>query len=756
MTKKGEIKNNHKRIVRNIWFLYFFGFGLLILLFVLISMGWLGFMPSFEELENPKSNLASEVYSADSVLLGNYYIENRSNIHYDELSPNVINALIATEDIRFTKHSGIDIRGVIRVIFKNIIFGNRKSGGGSTITQQLAKNLFPRQKNQSKIKIVFTKLKEWITAVKLERNYTKEEILAMYLNTVDFGSHSSGIKSAAKTFFNKIPNNLNADEAALLIGILKAPSLYSPVRNPERSLKRRNIVLHQMMKYDYLTKNEYDSLKIIPVDMSEYRLQDQNTGLATYFREYIRGQLKYWCKTHYKTDGTPYNLYKDGLKIYTTIDSRIQSYAEESVSEYIKENLQPLFFKHWKGKHRHPPFDWRMTKKEIDDIMNQALKRSERYRNLKKNNVSEDSIKIIFNTPVKMTVFSWKGNKDTVLTPMDSIKYYKYFLQAGLMSVEPHTGYVKAYVGGINYKYFKYDHVKVGRRQVGSTFKPFLYSLAMQEGEFTPCSKVPNVPVNFKMPAGQPDWTPKNADHKHEGEMVTLKWALANSVNYISAFLMKRYSPQAVIKIVRNMGVTAPIETVPSICLGTPDLSVYEMVGAMNTFANKGIYIKPIFITKIEDKHGNILETFIPEQKEAISEKTAYLMIGLMKGVVQSGTGIRLRYKYHFTNPIAGKTGTTQNNSDGWFIGIVPQLATGIWVGCEDRSVHFRSITLGQGANTSLPIWAKYMKKIYADKSLNIIEQKDFEEPLNRIDVELNCKKYEAQHKKKNPFDNGE
>ena len=456
MTKKGEIKNNHKRIVRNIWFLYFFGFGLLILLFVLISMGWLGFMPSFEELENPKSNLASEVYSADSVLLGNYYIENRSNIHYDELSPNVINALIATEDIRFTKHSGIDIRGVIRVIFKNIIFGNRKSGGGSTITQQLAKNLFPRQKNQSKIKIVFTKLKEWITAVKLERNYTKEEILAMYLNTVDFGSHSSGIKSAAKTFFNKIPNNLNADEAALLIGILKAPSLYSPVRNPERSLKRRNIVLHQMMKYDYLTKNEYDSLKIIPVDMSEYRLQDQNTGLATYFREYIRGQLKYWCKTHYKTDGTPYNLYKDGLKIYTTIDSRIQSYAEESVSEYIKENLQPLFFKHWKGKHRHPPFDWRMTKKEIDDIMNQALKRSERYRNLKKNNVSEDSIKIIFNTPVKMTVFSWKGNKDTVLTPMDSIKYYKYFLQAGLMSVEPHTGYVKAYVGGINYKYFKY------------------------------------------------------------------------------------------------------------------------------------------------------------------------------------------------------------------------------------------------------------------------------------------------------------
>ncbi len=756
MTKKREIKNNHKKIVRNIWFFYFFGFGLLILLFVLISTGLLGFMPSFEELENPKSNLASEVYSADSVLLGKYYIENRSNIHYDELSPNVINALIATEDIRFTKHSGVDIRGITRVIFKNIIFGNRSSGGGSTITQQLAKNLFPRQKKQSKIKIIFTKLKEWITAVKLERNYTKEEILAMYLNTVDFGSHSCGIKSAAKTFFNKTPNNLNVDEAALLIGILKAPSLYSPVRNPKKALKRRNIVLHQMMRYDYLTKNQYDSLKTIPVDMSDYRIQDQNTGLATYFREYLRGQLNYWCKTHYKTDGTPYNLYKDGLKIYTTIDSRMQKYAEESVLEYIKENLQPLFFKHWEGKHKHPPFDWRMTKKEIDDIMNQAMKRSDRYRNLKKTNVPEDSIKIIFDTPVKMTVFSWKGDKDTVLTPMDSIKYYKYFLQAGLMSVEPHTGYVKAYVGGIDYKYFKYDHVKVGRRQVGSTFKPFLYALAMQEGEFTPCSKVPNVPVSFKMPAGQSDWVPKNSDHKHEGEMVTLKWALANSVNYISAFLMKRYSPQAVIQIVHSMGVTAPIDTVPSICLGTPDLSVYEMVGAMSTFANKGIYIKPIFITKIEDKHCNIIETFMPEQKEAISEKTAYLMIGLMKGVVESGTGIRLRYKYHFTNPIAGKTGTTQNNSDGWFIGIIPQLTTGIWVGCEDRSVHFRSIALGQGANTSLPIWAKYMNKIYADKSLNIIEQKDFEEPLNRIDVELNCKKYEAQHNKNNLFDNEE
>ena len=752
-TKK-ESNNNFRKYIRRFWIIYASLCILVFLLFTAISIGLLGFMPTFEELENPKSNLASEVYSADLVILGKYYIENRSVSHYSELSPYLVNALIATEDARFSEHSGIDMRSLLRVLFKNVIGGNRGAGGGSTITQQLAKNLFPRQENPGFISIAFRKLKEWIIAIKLERNYTKEEIIAMYLNTVDFGSQSFGIKSATKTYFNKTPSQLTIEESALLVGMLQAPSRYNPVRNPVRATARREVVLGQMLKYNYLNQKQYDSLKVLKIDMSKYILQDHNTGSAAYLREHLRTYLSEWCSQHKKPDGTPYNIYKDGLKIYTTINSKMQKYAEDAMTEYLGKELQPQFFKHWKGVKR-APFDWTMKDSDIKKLMEQSMKRSDRYINLKAQGFSKELIEKSFDTPTHMIIFSYKGSYDTIMTPMDSIRYYKYFLQPGIMSVEPQTGYVRAYVGGIDYRYFKYDHVSMGKRQVGSTFKPFLYTLAMQEGEFSPCSKVPNIPVSFDMPDGT-KWTPKNSGDAREGEMVTLKWALANSVNYISAYLMKRYSPFAVVKIAKKMGVKSPITPVYSICLGTPDLSVYEMTGAFSTFANKGVYIEPIFITRIEDKNGNILESFTPKTQEAVSEETAYLMTLLMKGVVESGTGARLRFTYKLTNPIAGKTGTTQNNSDGWFMGVTPYLVTGVWVGCEDRSVHFRNTAYGQGAHMALPIWAKYMLKVYADKSLDI-QKDDFEAPTKKLSVEINCDKFDKKQKKetKDSFKDG-
>jgi len=701
-------------------------------------------MPSFEELENPKSNLASEIITSDQQILGKYYIENRSNSHYQELSPSLINALIATEDARFEKHSGVDTRSILRVIGKTIIGRQKSSGGGSTITQQLAKNLFPRKKNQSVFMMVITKFKEWITAAKLERNYSKEEIIAMYFNTVDFGSNSFGIKTAARTYFGKSPDSLKIEESALLVGILKAPTYYSPLKNPENAMKRREVVLNQMRKYDYITQQEYDSLKVLPIDMSRYSIQDHTAGYGTYFREYLRQYLNEWCANHKKPDGTPYNLYKDGLKIYTTINYKMQKYAEEAVAEHLSKDLQPAFYKHWKGV-KNAPF-YQLKPEEIEVIYEASMKNSDRYRHMKENKATDEEIRKAFNTPVAMRIFSWEGEKDTVMTPWDSLKYYKWFLHAGLMSVEAQTGYVRAYVGGINYRYFQFDNVKVGKRQVGSTFKPFLYTLAMQEGEFSPCTEVPNLPVTFDMGPNAPAWTPKNADDKREGEMVTLKWALANSVNYVSAYLMKRFSPAAVVNMARKMGVTSPIDAVPAICLGTPDLSVYEMVGAMNTYANKGVYIEPIFITRIEDKNGNLLESFIPKQQEAMNEETAYLMIDLMRGVVESGTGARLRYRFGMNAPIAGKTGTTQNNSDGWFMGITPSLTTGVWVGGELRSIHFRSITLGQGANMALPIWAIYMKKVWDDKTLNV-SKGDFEKPAKDISDRIDCKKFKQEVK---------
>ncbi len=741
--KSSKEKKPAKRIIRFMWLLFAAGLIFSVLLFTAISMGWMGFMPTFEELENPKSNLASEVYSADQVVIGKYFIQNRSNIKFDDLSPNVVNALVATEDVRFYEHSGIDFRGLMRAI---VHLGH--DGGASTITQQLAKNLFPRE-HLNTFETILRKLKEWVIATKLEYNYTKEEILAMYLNTVTFGNNSYGIKTAAKTYFAKTPAELNAQEAAMLVGMLKAPSRYNPVRNHDRALLRRNTVLNQMKKYDYLSPHECDSIKALPLDVSHFKLQDHNQGIATYFREYLRGVMKEWCSTHYKPDGTPYNLYKDGLKIYTTIDSRMQRYAEEAVAEHLGKDLQPAFYKHWSNKKRFPnaPF-YRISKKQRERIMRQAMKRSDRYYWLHLKGIDEDSIEKNFNTPVKMRVFSWKGPIDTVMSPMDSILYYKYFLQAGMMAIEPQTGYVRAYVGGIDYRYFKYDHVTAAKRQVGSTFKPFVYASAFQELGYTPCTLVPNVPVTFKMPAGQPDYTPKNADDDHEGEMVTLKWALANSVNYISAFLIKRVKPGKVVELARKMGVKSPIEPVPAICLGTPSLSVEEMVGATATYANKGIFNQPMYITRIEDKNGNVVETFKRHSNEAMSQNTAYLMISLMKGVVEYGTGIRLRYRYKFTNPIAGKTGTTDNNSDGWFMGLTPNLVAGVWVGAEDRSVHFRSTYLGQGANMALPVWAIFMKKVYADSTINLY-MGDFEKPPH-LNVELDCDKYNKNQQQQN------
>jgi penicillin-binding protein 1A len=653
-----------------------------------------------------------------------------------------VNALLATEDIRFHHHSGVDVRSVFRVIFRNILGGNRSAGGGSTISQQLAKNLFPRQDNASKFTLVITKLKEWVTSAKLERNYTKEEIIAMYLNTVDFGSHAFGIKSAAQTYFGTSPDSLKIEESAVLVGILRAPSWYHPVRNPQRAELRRNVVLHQMTRYQYLSVAEFDSLRALPLDMSKFRILDHHTGIATYFREFLRKELAAWSTTRIKPDGTNFNIYRDGLKIYTTIDSRMQKYAEEAVAEHMGQYLQPTFFRHWKG-YKNAPFGRDLSPEEINQNIELSIRRSDRYHNMRRQGIPEDSIRASFRKPVHMRIFSWNGNIDTLMTPLDSIWYYKHFLNTGMMAMEPQTGHVKAYVGGINYSHFQYDHVSLGRRQVGSTFKPFLYTLAMNEREFGPCTMVPNTPVTFILPEGG-TWTPKNSSTDREGEMVTLKWALANSVNYVSAFLMKRYSPLALIQLTRRMGITSPMDAVPSISLGTPDISVMEMVGAMSTYANKGVHITPTFITRIEDKNGNLIEAFIPKQVEAMNEETAYLMVELMKGVVESGTGRRLVFRYGLTNPIAGKTGTTQNNSDGWFIGLTPQLAAGVWVGAEDRGIRFRDLSLGQGANTALPIWGLFMQKVYADQSLNISKD-DFEKPLNPVSVQVDCQRYQER-----------
>jgi penicillin-binding protein 1A len=751
------------------WGIFSFSWVLVISIFVLIGLEFFGPLPSFEELENPKSNLASEVISEDHNVLGTYWIQFRTFVDYDNLSPNMVNALLATEDIRFYNHSGIDARGIARVLFKTILLQQSQSGGGSTITQQLAKNLFPRDTIlyrstlARKSNLVITKFKEWITAVKLERNYTKNEILAMYLNTVSFGSNAYGIRAAAKTFFNTTPDSLNVEQSALLVGVVNAPTRYSPVRNPERSLIRRNFVISQMAKYDFITRQERDSISAIPIELN-FRVQDHNVGLATYFRENLKqlliksepkrreyfsytqfledsiqwatNPLYGWCNKNLKPDGTPYNIYRDGLKIYTTINSRMQKYAEEAMEEHLGKFLQPEFDFEQKSR-KFRLFNDDLSDEQVDGIMLQAMRQTERFRKLRNRGVSMDSINAQFNTKVPMTIFTWKGERDTILTPMDSIRYYKRLLRAGFMAMDPRSGHVKAWVGGPNFKYIKYDHVKQGKRQVGSTIKPFLYTLAMQEG-YSPCHLVPNVPQTFEV--ADSVWSPKSSGRKeYHGRMVTLKWGLATSENYISAWLMKQFNPRALVEITQRMGITSRIDPVVSAFLGTSELSVYEMVGAYGTFANKGVHIEPLVVTRIEDKNGNVLSTFYPQRNEAISEQTAYLMINLLEGVVNQGTAIRLRYRHNLEGPMAGKTGTTNNHSDGWFMGIVPNLVGGAWVGAEDRSVGFQEIGLGQGAAMALPIFALFLEKVHRDGRLGVNPTDQWDKPLRPLDINLDC-----------------
>ena len=707
------------------WKVIIYGLLTFVLLISSVGFGLFGELPSFRDLENPKSNLATEVISADGNILGTYFIQNRSNAKYKDLSPNLVNALIATEDVRFYKHSGVDLKGTFAIIFYSAI---GKKRGSSTITQQLAKNLFPRKK-QNIFNIGIIKLKEWLTAIKIERNYTKEEIITMYFNTVDFGSNSYGIKAAAKTYFSKTPDKLSIDESALLVGILKGTTVFSPIKNPERAIKRRNVVLEQMEKYGFiseaqLTENNSKELNL------QFQSPDHNQGSATYFREYVRQEVTAWCKENKKTDGETYDIYRDGLKIYTTIDSRMQAYAEAAVKEHLTY-LQAEFYKHWKGK---TPWG------ENTDIILTSMRRSDRYQQLKEDGIAESEIKKIFDTPIKMTLFSWAGDIDTTLSPIDSIKYYKWYLRSSFMSMDPHNGAIKAWVGGPNYEYFKYDQVKMGKRQVGSTFKPFVYTVAMDNG-WSPCYEAPNLPIVFE---DFDNWSPKNSDGK-QGGMMTLRNGLANSVNLITAFMMKQVGPQAVVNVAKKMGITSDIPAYPSICLGTADVSLYEMVGAYSTYANKGVWTEPVYISRIEDKNGNVLYEKIPRKVDALSEQTAYLMLYMLRGVIDKGTGLRLRGpRYRFTNPIAGKTGTTQENSDGWFIGITPDLVSGVWTGAEDRSVHFRSTNLGEGANTALPIWALYMKKVYADATLKI-SKGDFIAPAGGLDVEIDCDKFKKQ-----------
>jgi penicillin-binding protein 1A len=728
-------KNKSKKYVRLVWW----GIFSPVLVFFLLITGILlfGDLPSIEELQNPKSSLATVVYSSDAEVLGKYYKENRVNVKFDELDEDLVNALIATEDARFREHSGVDLKALGRSV-KGLVTGNSSAGGGSTLTQQLAKMQFPRER-LNKIEIVFRKIKEWIIAARLEKHYTKEEILTMYLNKFDFLNQAVGIKSAAYIYFGKDQDSLKVEEAAMLVGMAKNPSMFNPLRKPDTTQHRRNVVMAQMVKYGYLSAEKFDSLKKLPLGI-KFHPEDHNLGLAPYFREYLRKYMTKWCADHINPEtGKPYNIYKDGLKIYTTVDSRMQRYAEEAASEHMKD-LQGLFDKDCKRK-KNPPFAWNVSKDDVEKIMDQAMRRSERYKLLHDSlNFSKEQITKNFNTPVRMSIFSWKGEIDTVMTPIDSIRYYKSLLQCGFMAIEPQTGYVKAWVGGINHAHFKYDHVKEGARQVGSTFKPFVYALAIQEG-LSPCHQVLNARTCITTDDGK-EWCPDNSSKENEGEMLTLKRALAGSVNYVSAWVMKQYNPQAVIDLVRSMGITAKIDPVPSICLGTPDITVYEMVAANATFANKGTHIEPTYITRIEDKNGRLLEEFVPKSNEVFSEEKAYVMLKLMQGVVEHGTGAGLRSRYKLTNPIAGKTGTTQNNSDGWFMGITPDLVAGCWVGAEDRSVHFNSTDQGQGARMALPIWGKFFQKVYADRSLKI-SKGDFERPANLGDIELDCSNYD-------------
>ncbi|MGB0868081.1 MAG: penicillin-binding protein 1A [Flavobacteriales bacterium] len=743
--KNGKV-NWTKRIILAIWCMVsapfiVIGFGVFF-----ASMGWFGDLPDIEDIEHPENNFASQVLSYDGKELGKYYFENRTPVSYEELSPHLVNALIATEDERFREHSGIDWYAIARAI-SNAAVG-RNAGGGSTITQQLAKMLFTGERSKSKIGRVQQKFKEWVISARLERHYTKNEIIAMYYNKFDFLYQAVGIKSAAKIYFDKLPKDLDRQESAILVGMAKNPGLFNPKksldRENDRALNRRNTVFGQMLRNELINQEEFDSLKALPLTI-DYHKESHVTGSSTYFREFLRKELKKWIKTTKKPNGDDYNIYTDGLKIYTTIDSRIQKYAEQAVNKHNKV-LQEQMYNHMKWR-KKAPWPWDYTKKKIADNLERTKKQSDRYRKMKKAGVSEENIDKAFDEKVDMELYTMHGIVDTLLTPNDSILHNKYLLHHSLMSMDPQTGFIKAWVGGIDYKFFKYDNVKLGKRQVGSTFKPLVYATAIDQLKFSPCEEVPNIPVTIEkgMYGLLRDWTPKNAGGK-KGGVVSLKYGLANSMNNITAFLMKKVGPEKVIKMARRMGITSDIPRVPSICLGTPDISLYEMVGAYGTFANKGIYTEPIFITKIEDRNGTIIYQYQPETTAVLSEEKAYTVVNLMEGVSKFGTGTRLRgRKYGFKNPIAGKTGTTQNNMDGWFMGMVPNLVTGVWTGCQDAAVRFSSTKYGQGANMALPIWGEMMKSIYADKSLDISSGK-FEKPSGKMEIELDCKKYnEAQ-----------
>ncbi len=732
--------NKVSKYIRLTWLIVWSPFIILFLLISLISLEVFIDLPSVAELQNPKSNLATVIYSSDMKTLGKYYAENRVSVKYYELDKDLVDALIATEDARFQEHSGVDLRAIGRAIFGAAI-GRSSSGGGSTLSQQLAKMMFPRQK-LSKPKMILQKLKEWVIAARLEKNYTKDEILALYLNKFDFLNQAVGVKSAAQIYFNRTQDSLEIQQAAMLIGMAKNPSLFNPIKKADTTLHRRNVVMMQMVANGFLSKEKYDSLKKLPLGII-FHPEDHNDGLAPYFREYIREYyLKDWCSKHINPEtNKPYNIYRDGLKIYTTIDSRMQQYAEEAVHEHMSD-LQKLFTKECKTK-KNAPFAWNVNKEQIENIMMSSMRRSDRYRSLKNAGLSKEQILEDFKKPIAMSVYSLRGDIDTIMSPWDSIRYYKSFLHTGFISIEPSTGFVKAWVGGVNHKHFKFDHAKVGRRQVGSTFKPFVYALAIQEG-YSPCYQVANVRTCIETP-GQAPWCPDNSDgSKGTGKMVTLRYALAGSINYVTAWVMKQFGPDAVINLVRRLGITAPIDAVPSIALGTPDISVFEMVAANATFANKGTYIQPTYITRIEDKNGKVLEEFFPNTDEVFSEEKAYAMIQLMRGVVDYGTGSRLRFRYNLRNEIAGKTGTTQNNADGWFMGLTPDLVAGCWVGGEERSVHFNSTNEGQGASMALPIWGKFFQKVYADPTLKV-SKNPFAKPANMGSIELDCSKYDQQ-----------
>ena len=757
-----------KKIIRWFWVLFCTP---IVLVAGLIGLVWaFADIPSFEELEDPESKLATQVIAENGEILTTFHIENRSYVSFEELSPNLVEAAVATEDVRFYSHSGIDVRSLARVIFKTLLGGDSSQGGGSTLTQQLAKTLYPREDVSSRIpgvstlKMVWIKLKEWVTAVKLERSYTKNEIMTMYMNQVFFGSNAYGIKAAARTFFGKAPIDLTIEEAATLVGMVNKPTRYNPTINPDKSLVRRNFVISQMEKAGYLTEEQEDSIRQIPITLN-YQIQDHNAGVGPYFRDMLRRTMNAkepkrssysqyedyvvdslqwadnafygWLNKNTKADGTKYNLDRDGLRIYTTINYNMQKYAEEAVAEHLGKDLQKSFWRDIRWK-KNTPFSDDVEQETVDMLMKQARRWSDRYRIMKNDGVAIEDIWKSFSVPTKMRVFSWnrQGYIDTVMTPDDSIKYYKSHLRAAFMAIEPHTGHIKAYVGGPNYRYFKYDNVRQGKRQVGSTIKPYLYTLAMQEG-MTPCDKVVNVPQTFLVQ--DTTWTPKSTDRDEWiGQTVTLKWGLTKSSNNISAYLMKQYGPHAMADMMRKMGIGCHIDETYSLCVGSADIAVYDMVAAYNTFPSKGVYITPIFVTRIEDNNGNLLGEFTNPKREAVSEYTAYLMANLMQGVVNSGTGVRLRAKYGLKGEIAGKTGTTNDQSDGWFIGYTPTLTAGVWVGAEDRQVHFESLSLGGGSNMALPIWGLFMQKVHADPTIGVSETDRFMAPPG-VSLNLDC-----------------